>query len=194
MLDYTIQEKRRDLSRSSYIWLWKNRNRNELRNKYPTLSYIPRGVQQGLHMGYTNRMSVALSSSLYCWNFPDFDVRDKARNAFLTEDFSPRMRQIYNLILNLELWMLNYFCIVCFLSKTMQTLRDIRFSKDKVIRFCEYKTVKRLCKTKNDNIWRRLILPSRIFIFLGWQGVFNSLFTLCQGKNINCFLINISLK
>ena len=44
----------------------KRHRRNELRNKYPTLSYIPRGVQQGLYLcGYTNRMSVALSSSLY---------------------------------------------------------------------------------------------------------------------------------
>ena len=47
--DYTIQEKRRDLSRSSFIRLWKTYNRNELRNKYPTLSYIPCRVQRGLY-------------------------------------------------------------------------------------------------------------------------------------------------
>ena len=48
------------------VGIAKHHNRNELRNKYPTLSYIPRGVQQGLYMGYTNRMSVALSPSFCC--------------------------------------------------------------------------------------------------------------------------------
>ena len=43
----------------------KRHRRNELRNKYPTLSYIPCEVQRGLYAVYTNRMSVALSSSLY---------------------------------------------------------------------------------------------------------------------------------
>ena len=38
----------------------KHHAKDELRNKYPTLSYIPCEVQQGLYVGYTNRMSVAL--------------------------------------------------------------------------------------------------------------------------------------
>ena len=65
-----------------------NRNRNEQRNKYPTLSYIPCEVQRGLYVVYTNRMSVALSSSL-CFEIGDFVNRDKARNAFLTQGFLP---------------------------------------------------------------------------------------------------------
>ena len=42
-------------------------------------------------------MSVALSSSLYC-EIGDFVTWDKARNAFLTEDFSPRIREFTNYI------------------------------------------------------------------------------------------------
>jgi len=45
------------------IGIAKHHNRNELKNKYPTLSYIPCEVQRGLYTGYTNRMSVALSPS-----------------------------------------------------------------------------------------------------------------------------------
>ena len=67
----------------------KHHEENELRNKYPTLSYIPRGVQHGaVLVGYTNRMSVALSSTPLL-EIGDFDFRVKARNAFLTQGFLP---------------------------------------------------------------------------------------------------------
>ena len=88
-----IQEKRRDLSRSSWFRLWKNLLRNELRNKYPTLSYIPRGVQHGLYLcGYTNRMSVALSSSLSL-KLAISLIGIKQETHSWPKDFSPRMLQ-----------------------------------------------------------------------------------------------------
>ncbi len=66
----------------------KHREENEPRNKYPTLSYIPRGVQHGPYTVYTNRMSASLSSPLFV-EIGDFDFRVKARNAFLTRGFLP---------------------------------------------------------------------------------------------------------
>ena len=66
----------------------KHREENEPRNKYPTLSYIPRGVQHGLYTVDTNRMSASLSSPLFV-EIGDFDFRVKARNAFLTRGFLP---------------------------------------------------------------------------------------------------------
>ena len=62
--------------------------RNEQRNKYPTLSYIPCEVQQGPYVGYTNRMSVALFPPLL-FEIGDFTVWVKARNAFLIQGFLP---------------------------------------------------------------------------------------------------------
>ena len=106
----------------------------------------------------------------FCWNFGDFDFRVKARNAFLTRGFLPSdaakivqaernikfiwiflrrslssscgARLKYNLILNYQLRILNYFypcefialhSLLQALEKSMQTLkRDIRFSGTKV--------------------------------------------------------------
>ena len=88
MLDYTIQEKRRDLSSSSCNWYRQTPRENELRNKYPTLSYIPYEVQQGLYVGYTNRMSAALFPP-FSIEIGDFVTWVKARNAFLIRGFLP---------------------------------------------------------------------------------------------------------
>ena len=66
----------------------KHHQENELRNKYPTLSYIPCEVQQGPYVGYTNRMSVALFPPLL-FEIGDFTVWVKARNAFLIQGFLP---------------------------------------------------------------------------------------------------------
>ena len=66
----------------------KRHRRNELRNKYPTLSYIPCEVQRGLYAVYTkqNERCIVLIPLL---KFGDFVTWDKARNAFLTQGFLP---------------------------------------------------------------------------------------------------------
>ena len=65
VLDY-VYKKSVETCRAHHVTgIAKRHRRNELRNKYPTLSYIPYEVQRGLYAVYTNRMSVALSSSLY---------------------------------------------------------------------------------------------------------------------------------
>ena len=66
----------------------KHREENELRNKYPTLLYMPYEVQQGLYVGYTNRMSVALFPP-FSIEIGDFVTWVKARNAFLIQGFLP---------------------------------------------------------------------------------------------------------
>ncbi len=66
----------------------KRHRRNELRNKYPTLSYIPCRVQRGLYtvIHKQNERHIVLIPLL---EIGDFDIRDKARNAFLTQGFLP---------------------------------------------------------------------------------------------------------
>ena len=86
---HTIQEKRRDLSRSSYIWYRQTPRENELRNKYPTLSYIPCEVQRGLYTCGIYKQNERRIVPTLLVEIGDFDVRDKARNAFLTRGFLP---------------------------------------------------------------------------------------------------------
>ena len=66
----------------------KRHRRNELRNKYPTLSYIPCEVQRGLYIRIykQNERRIVLTPLR---NFADFVIRDKARNAFLNRGFLP---------------------------------------------------------------------------------------------------------
>ncbi len=71
------------------VGIAKHHNRNEPRNKYPTLSYIPCEVQRGLYTGYTNRMSVALFSSLCCFEIGDFTLWDKSKKRILDPRISP---------------------------------------------------------------------------------------------------------
>ena len=67
----------------------KHLKENELRNKYPTLSYIPCGVQQGLYLcGYTNRMSVALFLPLFV-KFCRFRYVGKSKKRILEPRISP---------------------------------------------------------------------------------------------------------
>ena len=70
----------------------KHREENEQRNKYPTLSYIPYKVQRRLYTRIykQNERCIVLTPLL---EIGDFLIWVKARNAFLTEDFSPRMLQ-----------------------------------------------------------------------------------------------------
>ena len=49
MLDFRYKKSVETCHAHRITGIGKRHRRNELRNKYPTLSYIPRGVQQGLY-------------------------------------------------------------------------------------------------------------------------------------------------
>ena len=67
----------------------KRHKENELRNKYPTLSYIPCGVQQRLYLCGIYKQNERCIVSTPLLEIGDFVIWVKARNAFLTQGFLP---------------------------------------------------------------------------------------------------------
>ena len=120
MLDYTIQEKRRDLSRSSHIWYRQtprkkmNRETNTPRCRIYEDNVYSREAVHRLHIR-KNRMSVALFLP-FLLKFWRFRYVGKSKKRILDPRISPlRHCKVTNNIL-LSTKMRNYF------HKTMQTL------------------------------------------------------------------------
>ena len=88
MLDYRYKKSVETCRAHRITGIGKRHRRNELRNKYPTLLYIPWGAAWAV-LVWIYKQNERCIVLIPLRNFADFVIRDKARNAFLIQGFLP---------------------------------------------------------------------------------------------------------